>query len=274
MRAFAEIYFAFESQWAFLISPTKTTEISPRVQNLLRTLYHPSLLRTTRLEHDLTLLSGQHPNSQRLGHPSLTPLTSQIVLRLQSSPHTLLAYAWIMYLALFNGGRWIRSQLLFPNRNTSSSSSSSSSSTQFWRPRSGPDAEEEEDCLTFWKFDGDQDGEDIKTGFQTRFEVLAAESLTEAERQDVVEEAVEIFKMCGRVVEELDLHFGVDTERWEARPSAPAAPPSNLLRLSLVPAWTSRLIYGILVWILGSLLVPVRKGGRAGPGGAGPDTEW
>lgn len=106
-----------------------------------------------------------------------------------------------MYQALFNGGRWIRAQLLSPNGGTSTSSS------QFW-PAFGPNAEA--GCLTFWQFDDDQDGMDIKTIFKTRFSTLAAE-LTDLERQDVVEEAVEIFKICGGIVEELDVAFTADT---------------------------------------------------------------
>lgn len=200
IRAFAEIYFTFESQWISLISSVETTEVSPRIQNLLGTLYHPSLIRTTRLKHDLAVLSHRQCNLKRLNLPSWTTLSSYISTRSQSSPHILLAYSWVMYLALFNGGRWIRSQLLFPNRGTSPSSS------QFW-PAVSPNAEA--GCLTFWQFDGDQDGTDVKTIFKSRFETLAAE-LTDLERQDVVEEAVEIFKICVGIVEELDVAFAAD----------------------------------------------------------------
>lgn len=139
-----------------------------------------------------------------------------------------------MYLAIFNGGRWIRSQLL-----------STTCTSPFW-----PNGVSPEDCLTFWHFDGDQDGEDIKDDFKARYEVAAAQ-LTEMERQDVVEEAVEIFKLCARIVEDLDLAFAAKEEKERS-------PALTLMNLPLFSALTSQL-YGILVWTWALVLAPLSK---------------
>jgi hypothetical protein len=58
-------------------------------------------------------------------------------------------------------------------------------------------------CLSFWQFEGGDDGLDIKNDFKRRFDNVAAQ-LTASERTDVVEEAVQIFKMCREMVELLD----------------------------------------------------------------------
>jgi len=44
-------------------------------------------------------------------------------------------------------------------------------------------------CLSFWQFEGGDDGLDTKKDFKRRFDIVAAQ-LTASERTDVVEEAV------------------------------------------------------------------------------------
>jgi hypothetical protein len=91
-----------------------------------------------------------------------------------------------MYLALFNGGRWIRRQLVSPGSN-------------FWKADAFP--------LSFWDF-GDGSGEDEEDeALKLRFKdsLLAASSLlTEAEKEDVIEEAKRLFDMCSEMVLFLD----------------------------------------------------------------------
>jgi heme oxygenase len=235
MSAFAEIYLTFECEWTSIIScaaeVTETT-VSPRIQNLLRALYDPSLLRTARLEHDLHILPLQQANHNIL--PSFPTLASQISHRIVCRPHTLLAYTWIMYLALFNGGRWIRSRLL------SASASASASAPQFW-----PGRHTAEECLTFWHFDGDRDGEDIKDKFKARFEAVAAQ-LSEREKAQIVEEAVEVFQICGTVVEHLDRVFdaGADEKQEnnnKREQDKPVSYWSPLLSLPFLASLTSQL---------------------------------
>ena len=87
-----------------------------------------------------------------------------------------------MYMALFNGGRWTRAQLEGAG----------------WQPQ-----DNEQHHLSFWHFDSDRDGEDIKDEFKTRFDEVAA-LLSPAERNDVVQESKRIFEICGEMVAWLD----------------------------------------------------------------------
>ncbi|KAF7510446.1 hypothetical protein GJ744_006725 [Endocarpon pusillum] len=242
ISTFAEIYLTFESEWISIVSSTASIDVSLRAQSLLRASYHPSLLRSARLKHDLSLLSHQYAKHERL--LPLTNLTSRIRTRIQSRPHTLLAYTWIMYLALFNGGRWIRAQLL--------STANCTSHKSFW-----PDGHSAEECLSFWHFDGDQGGEDIKNDFKTRFQAVAAQ-MSKEERQDVVSEAVEIFKMCDLMVEDLDQAFADQYGKEERRSVTPSSTASFM----------TEQLYGILTWICGLVWAAVsiteRGGGPAG----------
>ncbi|KAL9109550.1 MAG: hypothetical protein Q9227_005886 [Pyrenula ochraceoflavens] len=105
-----------------------------------------------------------------------------------------------MYMALFNGGRWIREQL----RNAGA---------EFWldgKSRFTPEGEGEPrdiGCLNFWEFDSETDGEELKEEFKRRIDTVA-EMLTTEERQDVVTEAVKIFEICSELVDKLDQAIG------------------------------------------------------------------
>jgi hypothetical protein len=73
----------------------------------------------------------------------------------------------------------------------------------------------EEKGLSFWYFEGEEDGEDIKREFKAR--LAGAEALLGEElRLDVVEEARRIFTLCGAVVGELDEKLGTEMDVVEA----------------------------------------------------------
>lgn len=153
---------------------------------ILEKLYIPSLHRSKRLEADLSRLR------QRLTDVSETKtlkssMTDRIIRSLKSKPHTIVAYTWVFYMALFNGGRWIRDQL-------------QGAGPEFW---AGPGQESEMDCLSFWDFDGEEDGEDIKADFKRRIEETSG-FLSAREQEDIVAEAVQIFQMSQKLVERLD----------------------------------------------------------------------
>lgn len=85
-------------------------------------------------------------------------------------------------MALFAGGRYLRGQLR------------------------GSNFFDDEGSLSFWGFEGEHDGEDVKAGFKARVERVDAEGmLTEGERRDVVEESVEIMRWLVEVVRELEV---------------------------------------------------------------------
>ena len=197
---FARIYIAFESAWDAQILTRNTKDLplgDERTVAILQQLYLPILFRTSRLKNDLSLLLKLSPDevSAHLEAPNL--VSTYISERIAAKPHVLIAYAWVMYMALFNGGRWIRSQLV---------SARDSSWKSF--PHDHNDSEVApggpgEAGLSFWHFDGLQDGEDIKSEFRLR--IAGIEHLLEPQEwSDIVAEAPHIFRRCTIIVEELD----------------------------------------------------------------------
>ncbi|KAK3614450.1 hypothetical protein LTR56_027245 [Elasticomyces elasticus] len=176
IAAFAQIYFEFEATWAAVERSEEKTADGTTAEWLTH-LRPQDLERTQRLRSDVRRLT-------RTTGVCAEAVLSELVpdARLLESPHMLIAYAWVMYMAIFSGGRWIRQQLA----------------------EAGPDFE-----LAFLSFDGDEDGEDVKRDFKAR--LLRAEDLmTKQERQDVIEEAQRLFDRCIAVVYELDRQV-----RWQ-----------------------------------------------------------
>ena len=198
LSVFSKIYTTFEEEWSRILqNGMMETE---RTLDILQRLHIPELLRRDCLDRDLTMLLTRRdtiaPPREVEGACEILQ-RHQITIRstIQARPLTLLAYAWVMYMALFNGGRWIRDQLV-------------AAGPKFWHT-SDPGANSTEEyanadsCLSFWHFEGGDDGLGIKDDFKRRFDTVAAQ-LTASERTDVVEEAVQIFKMCREMVELLD----------------------------------------------------------------------
>ena len=116
--------------------------------------------------------------------------------------HLLLAYVWVLYMALFSGGRYIRARLR-------------QAGAGFWgegERRMGNDDEKGDAvdrCLGFWTFEGEEDGEDFKVEFKARFASVEG-MLTEVEKEEVVQEAVFIMHSITAVVVEISEAVGTD----------------------------------------------------------------
>ncbi|KAH7042081.1 hypothetical protein B0J12DRAFT_702482 [Macrophomina phaseolina] len=185
-------------------SPTTPTD--PALLAFLTTLLPPGLLRSRRLRRDLAALLALRPMELDVhlatGYPGprVAAYTAHIRRAVRARPHVLVAYAWVMYMAIFAGGRWIRAQL-------------ASAGPEFWEGENennkgkgvrGVSFEEiGKRGLSFFAFDGDMDGEDVKSAFKARLEEAEA-LLTEQQRREVVEEARAIFEWSIALVEELD----------------------------------------------------------------------
>lgn len=80
-----------------------------RMLNILRRLHIPELLRRDCLDRDLTVFLTR---GDTITPPSELESAREILQRhqiairsnIQARAHTLLAYVWVMYVALFNGG--------------------------------------------------------------------------------------------------------------------------------------------------------------------------
>ncbi|KAI1175472.1 hypothetical protein F4777DRAFT_550065 [Nemania sp. FL0916] len=248
----APIYIAFESLWKAALEPPRSPEthdfgedkdvleggtsdpaesdpedrssahsgfvVSPPIRSLLASLYFEKLQRSQVLERDLSSLTGWSSRTlaEQLNDASESPVLCNFLAHIRSSvaesPHILLAYGWVLYMALFSGGRFIRASLenIYP---------------AFWVPVSAQRPAPatlanasftESQPLNFFRFDTPEDGEDIKLEFKKRF--LESESaLTGPEREEIVQEACRIFDYMIQLISELDSICGTDKDTAEAR---------------------------------------------------------
>ncbi|OAL33307.1 hypothetical protein AYO20_07469 [Fonsecaea nubica] len=213
MIVFGQIYFAFET---FLQTQLASAQLDQRLRQIYQRVCFPWLLRYGRLQKDIETLQSVLPRDQNQELEALDKESSgfrlQIERSLSTRPHVLLAYTWAMYLALFNGGRWIRGQLV-------------SAGPDFWRTGIIP--------LSFWDFRSEEDaGVDgrLQEQFKEAFRE-AASLLTETEERDVVEETFILFDMCIQMVEFLDNATNCSPQSVPAE--APALVDSSQLKNSV-----------------------------------------
>jgi heme oxygenase len=197
-------------------------------------------LRSERLQSDIKSLSGtsEEEIEEQLHNISQNGIASKFIEHtteaVTANPHILLAYVWVLYMALFSGGRYLRASLQKagpefwskspshthldpPPENAFRSEGSQSledldplqikisldrrkSSSESLAPGSTRG-------LQFFHFDGEEDGEDIKREFKKRF-AEADVLLSEGEKDDIVQEAQHIFTYMVEMVGELDRIYG------------------------------------------------------------------
>ncbi|RKF80877.1 putative heme oxygenase superfamily protein [Golovinomyces cichoracearum] len=195
----------------------------PRIESILRRLHVPGLSRTERLRADIGNLIHipRHEVDKKLGDVlksgSMSTFLDHIKKSVKQNPHVLLAYSWILYMALFSGGRFLRASLR----------EAGGLGASFWSQDIPPDFQHYDSgeapktvglCLDvpeskknspiisglhFFYFAGETDGEDLKVEFKKRMketEIL----LTKSEKMDVILEAQHIFKYLIRMVWQLD----------------------------------------------------------------------
>ena len=214
LAAFAEIFFIFERVWRELTVFVETHEESlpgthdVQLRAWLATLRPPGLERSERLIQDLISIAdrtGVFPCAGFVERLRLRDVREEI----KAKPHTLLAYGWVMYMATFSGGRWVRQQL-------------ANAGEEFWLNDSSIlDVGKESFQLlelpgfTFLSFDGSKDGEDIKELFKARL-AEAETLLTQQERLEVVQAAQVLFERCIGLVTDLDVLVGLRRiwDRW------------------------------------------------------------
>jgi heme oxygenase len=237
LEHFAAIFFTFESIWDKITSSAGTNNTledtwesldklsastasaeADAVISFLRTLRPLGISRSERLHLDLARLDDGRTleATEQMRGEALSEFLTHIREVVREKPHVLVAYAWTMYMAVFSGGRWIRSQLC-------------GAGEEFWTGSPPPTAQAKEDKvaldmgqfeglgLSFWFFPGSQDGEDIKAAFKHRLEE-GEHIFTPEQRGDIVAEAQDIFTRCDALVHELD--------RIHARAVAPRAEPA------------------------------------------------
>ena len=206
LTVFAHLYTSFEYAWESILSQAS------KPPAYLVDLETDGLSRHLRLSHDL------HALSQLLGSKSAKRLQKldgetkyfqkNIFKLCQDKPHLILAWAWTMYLAIFNGGRYIRAAL-------------EQAGDDFWGTETYP--------LEFWNFDGKDDGEKIHDAFKDNFDD-AAERLSREQKDEIIAEAKRIFHVCEDVVHVLDKKVGQEEGKAIITSLVCAANPLSALR--------------------------------------------
>ena len=181
-------------------------ERSPRLQRDLISLLPPSCLQTlgflegSRIEIDTR---GKDDVPRRLSH-ELTKFVTHIHEAIRIKPHLYLSYTWVLYMAIFSGGRYVRAKLesagldFWTNTSVveSSKNDHSEGGTEAEKPEKWP--------LSFWNFSGTSDGEDVRADYKSR--VRETERiLTVKEREEIINEAAEIMKSLLRIIREIEV---------------------------------------------------------------------
>ncbi|CAL3969361.1 hypothetical protein PZA11_006074 [Diplocarpon coronariae] len=239
-----------------------------RTHSLLAHLRLPGLLRAGRLRADIRVLTStpDHKIDAQLAEIAhsgpLAEFLGHTKVSVEANPHVLLAYAWVLYMALFSGGRYLRAALKeaggqgntfwdrgsapaqpysigdasIPPHSTSRKTSLSEPGTvsarsqpsnEFPARPSKPIA-----GLQFFNFIGNQDGEDIKTEFKKRL-AEAELLLTAGEKDDIVLEAQHIFSYMVQLINQLDAVVGTSDDNLETSASAARGRPLNASRDSV-----------------------------------------
>jgi heme oxygenase len=204
LTAFASVYTTFEHAWDTALSSASSTQtLPPELRDALALLLDLRIRRTEALKRDLAALR-RHTQDElepldTLSHNLKTTFPADIRAAIVSRPHVVVAYAWVMYMALFSGGRWIRMIL-------------QEAGPEFWgHPHPHTEEQQEGAGYSFLMFDGSQDGEDVKAEFKAQL-ARVQEVMSEQQREDVVQEARYIFRACIELVEELDTRLATPME--------------------------------------------------------------
>jgi heme oxygenase len=242
----APIYITFESLWRNLLDIPATDVVSvsdsthsPRLLSVLKSLYLPQLMRSDRLRSDIEELTGwsSHVVEEQLklvGQSGrLAEFTRHIKRSVEKKPHILVSYAYILFMALFAGGRFIRASLesagaefwnqtpsaVLPSlrpcdpcperRGQINVEKGLSSGSPCHSSHTGP--------LRFFHFSTSQDGEDLRQEFKKGLAEIET-VLTTHEKHDIIQEAICIFDNMALLVSQLDAVCGEAHMNIDSRP--------------------------------------------------------
>jgi heme oxygenase len=239
--------------------------VSDRVQGILSRVHLQGLGRSSSLRSDIAAMTGwpEHTVEEQIRSVSQTGALKDFIEHMQQSvqrnPHVLLAYAWVLYMALFSGGRYVRASLeaagydfwnkacdgvpdvaveqpisvpAAPFPFFSMIISARQTPTSSVASVAGSRAESQASILSclplgFFRFQTACDGEDLKTDFKERL-VEVETLLTSSEREHVVQEAQHIFDFMIKLVEQLDDVVGSATSQGTGNIKA-SSPPAFAL---------------------------------------------
>jgi heme oxygenase len=217
------------AETAFPASDLHELSSCSRMQSILQQLYLPGLMRSDRLKADIVNLAGWSNDTVeeqlRLVEENgpLGEFIQHIKRTVQHRPHALMAYSYILFMALFAGGRFIRATLEsagddFWDRLPSPVQPNRLSCEERSRPTKRASGLSDEEIpiddfhchathtmpLRFFHFQTPEDGEDLKREFKRRLASMEGQ-LTAREKQDIVQESICIFDNMTLLVQQLDM---------------------------------------------------------------------
>ncbi|KAK2028535.1 heme oxygenase-like protein [Colletotrichum zoysiae] len=242
--------------------------LSERTRSILTSLYLPGLMRSDRLRSDIESITGWSPEivEEQLKAVSesgrLAEFTQHIKRAIEKRPHVLMAYSYILFMALFAGGRFIRATLesagsefwaqtpspILPSQtaceekqpSTTMPASAGTESIDMMRgdhgtTGTGTNHSHHSLPLGFFHFATVLDGEDLRKEFKKRLSD-SENLLTTPERNDIIQEAVCIFDNMLLLVGQMDKVCETDLGDAHAPPLWASLIPSGRLRDSLAVA--------------------------------------
>jgi heme oxygenase len=199
--------------------------VCSRLHSLLEHLQLPGLTRSSQLRADLRRLTRwphhdlevELKTVREMG--ALADFLDHMKLSVESKPHVLVAYAYIFYMALFAGGRFIRASLEYAGPEFWSRTPSPVKPTMRMCEPADDNTHEHDDNISesgmrhqshyaaefplrFFHFSTPMDGEDLKKDFKERLAESEA-ILTAREKADIVRESVAIFDHMTLIVGQL-----------------------------------------------------------------------
>lgn len=160
---------------------------------MLSEIWKPEIARKEKCEQDLMFYYDD--DRTKFETPMMSEqieFVNHITKSVQQKPYLLLAYMHVMYLALFAGGRIMRSSI--------------SRATGLFPQKNGMKHEEIVKLGTnFFTFDV-ADENLLRLVYKRDYELLTRSGLTEEQKLDIIEESKYIFEQNGKCVSELERH--------------------------------------------------------------------
>ncbi|KAH3673042.1 hypothetical protein WICPIJ_009928 [Wickerhamomyces pijperi] len=166
---------------------------SGKAGEILREFWNPTFARTEALEKDLLYFyNNQREKFENPIREEQIEFAQHIHQVCQEKPHLILAYCHVMYLALFAGGRLMKSSL--------------SKATGIFPTLPGQTIEDvSKNGTHLFKFDCDDD-ESLRLSYKRDYELATRLKLTELEKLEIIEESKYIFDQNFKMIEELEIY--------------------------------------------------------------------
>jgi len=176
-----------------LIHRELSQEPKSKVGEILASFWDEKIARTNALTKDLLYFYENDP--KKFENPirdEQIEFVNHIYKAYQENPHILIAYCHVMYLALFAGGRIMKSKLakaagLFPQVEGQTTEEVATNGTHLFT------------------FDVEDD-QMLRQSYKRDFELATRNGLTEQEKLDIIEEAKEIYRRNADMVRGIERH--------------------------------------------------------------------